>query len=177
MYRHPWISSFFGVSTFISILATIILVSWARFLQNEEASFVPARETADITPSKPPTASSIGSESPPPTTSSGPEPEPDAQPKSKSAVVDSSESEINFAKPSFIRRVSWFLAKHLVWKSTKLFVVVTLCVVLYEVTMQGVDTNNLDLLIEATKRDLVVVAHFVNQKFLVLVELVRRNIV
>ena len=175
MYRHPWISSFFGVSTFISILATIILVSWARFLQNEEASFVPERETADITPSKPPTASSIGSESPPPTTSSGPEPEPDAQ--SKSAVVDSSESEINLAKPSFIRRVLWFLAKHLVWKSTKLFVVVTLCVVLYEVTMQGVDTNNLDLLIEATKRDLVVVAHFVNQKFLVLVELVRRNIV
>jgi len=175
MYRHPWISSFFGVSTFISILATIILVSWARFLQNEEASFVPERETADITPSKPPTASSIGSESPPPTTSSGPGPEPDAQ--SKSAVVDSSESEINLAKPSFIRRVLWFLAKHLVWKSTKLFVVVTLCVVLYEVTMQGVDTNNLDLLIEATKRDLVVVAHFVNQKFLVLVELVRRNIV
>jgi len=173
MYRHPWISSFFGVSTFISILATIILVSWARFLQNEEASFVPERETVDITPSKPPTASSIGSESPPPTTSSGPEPE--AQ--SKSAVVDSSESEINLAKPSFIRRVLWFLAKHLVWKSTKLFVVVTLCVVLYEVTMQGVDTNNLDLLIEATKRDLVVVAHFVNQKFLVLVELVRRNIV
>merc|ERR1711942_374097 len=85
MYRHPWISSFFGVSTFISILATIILVSWAKFLQNEEASFVPERGTVDITPSEPPTASSIGSESPPPTTSSGPEPE--AQPKSKSAVV------------------------------------------------------------------------------------------
>jgi len=177
MYRHPWISSFFGVSTFISILATIILVSWAKFLQNEEASFVPERGTVDITPSEPPTASSIGSDPPQPTTSSGPEPEPEAQPKSKSAVVKSSESEVNLAKPSFIRRVLWFLAKHLVWKSTKLFAVVTLCVVLYEVTMQGVDTNNLDLLIEATKRDLVVLAHFVNQKFLVLVELMRRNIV
>merc|ERR1712002_817757 len=119
MYRHPWISSFFGISTFISILATIILVSWARFLQNEEASFVPERETVDITPSKPPTASSIGSESPLPTTSSGPEPE--AQPKSEPAVVKSSESEINSAEPSFIGRVFWFLAKHLVWKSSKLF--------------------------------------------------------
>merc|ERR1712002_359280 len=119
MYRHPWISSFFGVSTFISILATIIIVSWARFLQNEEATFVPERETVDITPSKPPTASSIGNESPPPTTSSGPEPE--AQPKSEPAVVKSSESEINSAEPSFIGRVFWFLAKHLVWKSSKLF--------------------------------------------------------
>merc|ERR1712025_1208381 len=37
MYRHPWISSFFGVSTFISILATIILVSWASKQPLEQA--------------------------------------------------------------------------------------------------------------------------------------------
>ena len=43
-------------------------------------------------------------------------------------------------------------------------------------TMQGVDTNNLDLLIEATKEDLVILAYFVHQNFLVLVDLVRQKI-
>ena len=47
MYRHPWISSFFGISTFISILATIILVSWARFVQNEESTTVNVSESQD----------------------------------------------------------------------------------------------------------------------------------
>jgi len=42
--------------------------------------------------------------------------------------------------------------------------------------MQGVDMNNLDLLVEATKQDLVILARFANQKFLVVVELVRQKI-
>merc|ERR1712098_746916 len=53
MYRHPWISSFFGISTFISILTTIILVSWARFLQNEESATVNASETQEDEDQKP----------------------------------------------------------------------------------------------------------------------------
>jgi len=178
MYRHPWISSIFGVGTFISILATIILVSWARFLQNEEASISrvhdgePLNETP---PPKPTTNSPSVLESSARTTSSGPESE--AQPRTKSATVKSSELEVTSkAKSSFANRISWFLAKHLVWKSTKLFVAVTLCVVMYEVVMQGVDMNNLDLLVEATKQDLVILARFANQKFLVVVELVRQKI-
>merc|ERR1712179_791100 len=93
-------------------------------------------------------------------------PESDAQPRTKSST----------AKSSLAHGISWFLAKHLVWKSTKLFVAVTLCVVIYEVVMQGVDMNNLDLLVEATKQDLVILARFANQKFLVVVELVRQKI-
>jgi len=176
MYRHPWISSFFGVCTFISILATIILVSWARFLQNEEASISMAHdgEPLNRSPPKPTTASPSVPKSSPTSTSSGPES--DGQPRTKSAAAKSSEPEVTSqAKSSFARRISWFLVKHLVWKSTKLFVAVTFCVVLYEMAMQGVDTNNLDLLIEATKQDMVILAHYVNQKFLVLVELVRQK--
>merc|ERR1719233_1220038 len=177
MYRHPWISSFFGVCTFISILATIILVSWARFLQNEEASISMAHdgEPHDRLPLKPTTASPSVPKSSPTTTFS--ELESEGQPRSKSAAAaKSSELEVTSqAKSSLARRISWFLVKHLVWKSTKLFVAVTVCVVLYEIAMQGVDTNNLDLLIEATKQDLVILADYVNQKFLVLVELVRQK--
>merc|ERR1712083_1009992 len=102
--------------------------------------------------------------------------ESEGQPRTKSDAAKSSEPEVTFkAKSSFARRISWFLAKHLVWKSTKLFVAVTFCVARYEIAMQGVDTNNLDLLVEATKQDLVILAHYVNQKFLVLVELVRQK--
>jgi len=167
MYRHPWISSIFGVGTFISILATIILVSWARFLQNEEASISRVHDGEPLNethPPKPTTNTPSVHESSPRTTSSGPES--DAQPRTKSATAES----------SLANRISWFLAKHLVWKSTKLFVAVTLCVVMYEVVVQGVDMNNLDLIVEATKQDLVILAHFANQKFLVFVELVRQKI-
>merc|ERR1712083_1037932 len=128
----------------------------------------------DRSPPKPTTASPSVPKSFPTSTSSGPESE--VQPRTKSAAAKSSEPEVTSqAKSSLARRISWFLAKHLVWKSTKLFVAVTFCVVLYEIAMQGVDTNNLELLIEATKQDMVILARYVNQKFLVLVELVRQK--
>merc|ERR550519_1811096 len=129
-------------------------------------------EPLDRSPPKPTTASpSVPKSSP---TFSGLES--DGQPRTKSAAAKSSEPEVTSqAKSSFVRRISWYLVKHLVWKSSKLFVAVTFCVALYEIAMQGVDTNNLDLLVEATKQDLVILAHYVNQKFLVLVELVRQK--
>ena len=47
---------------------------------------------------------------------------------------------------------------------------VTLVIVSYEAIMLGVGTNNLDVLIEATKHDWAFLVSFLNHKFSLLVE-------
>ena len=61
------------------------------------------------------------------------------------------------------------------WQSTKVFLVVTLAIVSYEAILLGVDTNNPEVLIEATKHDWVFLVSYMNQKFSLLVEVLRQK--
>jgi len=173
MYRHPWISSFFGISTFISILTTIILVSWARFLQNEESTTVNASEPQDDQQPNPVTDVPSGTES------SATSVSPDSREESTSAATPLDLGEVAIkTKPSLTSRLGWFLFKallKLLWQSTKVFFVVTLVIISYEAITLGVDTNNLDVLIEATKHDWAFLVSFINQKFSLLVEALRQK--
>jgi len=158
MYRHPWISSFFGISTFISILTTIILVSWARFLQNEESTTVNASESQDDHQTNPVTDVHSGTESSATSTSSL-----GSRGLSTSVVTPLDLGEVSIkTKPL-----------KLLWQSTKVFLVVTLVIISYEAITLGVDTNNLDVLVEATKHDWAFLVSFMNQKFSLLVEALR----
>jgi len=175
MYRHPWISSFFGISTFISILATIILVSWARFLQNEESATVNASESQEDEDQKPNPVTDVPSGSESSTTSVSP----DSREESPSVATPLDLGEVpTRTKPSLTSRLCWFLIKallKLLWQSTKVFLLVTLAIVSYEAILLGVDTNNPEVLIEATKHDLVFLVYYMNQKFCLLVEVLRQK--
>jgi len=173
MYHHPWISSFFGISTFISILTTIILVSWARFLQNEESTSVNASEPQDDQQLNPATDVPSGSE----LSATSVSPDPREESTSDATPLDLGEVAIK-TKPSLTSRLGWFLFKallKLLWQSTKVFFVVTLVIISYEAITLGVDTNNLDVLIEATKHDWAFLVSFINQKFSLLVEALRQK--
>jgi hypothetical protein len=182
MYRHPWVSSFLGVSTNILILTTIILISWARFLQPDEDAELATNST------EAPVASS---ESQPPKDSSAaekPESPSKVTSKDKLSSVDKPAEESTgeakseaapVPKSSLTSRFTWFLIKLVVkvlWQSFKLFLVAAVAVVSYEAVMVGVDTNNPEILLEATKQDLVYLANFLTEKSLVLVELLRQKI-
>jgi len=173
MYRHPWISSFFGISTFISILATIIIVSWARFLENEESATVNASESQEDQKINPVSDVPSGSESL--TTSVSP----DLREESPSVATPLDLGEVpTRTKPSLTSRLCWFLIKallKLLWQSTKVFLLVTLAIVSYEAILLGVDTNNPEVLIEATKHDWVFLVSYMNQKFSLLVEVIRQK--
>jgi len=175
MYRHPWISSFFGISTFISILATIILVSWARFLQNEESATVNASESQEDEDQKPNPVTDVPSGSESSTTSVSP----DSREESPSVATPLDLGEVpTRTKPSLTSRLCWFLIKallKLLWQSTKVFLLVTLAIVSYEAILLGVDTNNPEVLIEATKHDWVFLVSYMNQKFSLLVEVIRQK--
>jgi len=172
MYRHPWISSFFGISTFISILTTIILVSWARFLQTEESA-VNASESQEDQQPNPVTDAPSGTDSS--TTSVSP----DSRQESPSVATPLDLGEVpSRTKPSLTSRLCWFLIKallKLLWQSTKVFLVVSLVIVSYEAILHGVDTNNPEVLIEATKHDWVFLVSYMNQKFSLLVEVLRQK--
>merc|ERR1712025_138525 len=175
MYRHPWISSFFGISTFISILTTIILVSWARFLQNEESTMATVGAPQDDQ-QQPNSATDVpsGTESSATSTSS-----PGSRGLSTPVATPPDLGEVAIkTKPSLTSRLCWFLSKalfKLLWQSTKVFLVVTLVIVSYEAITFGVDTNNLDILIKATKHDWAFLVSFMNQKFSLLVEALRQK--
>jgi len=182
MYRHPWVSSFLGVSTNILILTTIILISWARFLQPDaEDAELPTDTTEASAPtfhSQPPKDSTAAKKPESPTQAASKDnlstvPKPSEE--SKSAAPSSKES----PKSSLTSRFTWFLIKLVVkvlWQSFKLFLVVAIAVVSYEAVMVGVDTNNPEVLLQATKQDLVYLANFLSEKSLVIVEIIRKRI-
>merc|ERR1719318_459376 len=181
MYRHPWVSSFLGVSTNILILTTIILISWARFLQPEDDAELPTDTTeapAPTFPSQPPKDSSAAKKPESLTQAASKDnlstvPKPSEE--SKSAAPSSKES----PKSSLTSRFTWFLIKlvaKVLWQSFKLFLMVAIAVVSYEAVMVGVDTNNPEVLLQATKQDLVYLANFLSEKSLVLVELIRKRL-
>merc|ERR1712098_98044 len=157
-----------------SILTTIILVSWVRFLQNEESTTVNASESQDDHQNNPGTDVPSGTESSATSTSS-----PGSRGLSTSVVTPLDLGEVSIkTKPSLTSRLCWFLSKallKLLWQSTKVFLVVTLVIISYEAIVLGVDTNNLDVLIEATKHDWAFLVSFMNQKFSLLVEALRQK--
>merc|ERR1719341_1799903 len=185
MYRHPWFSSFLGVSFNILILSTIILVSWARFLQPEEDAV-----STDSTETPAPTFHS--SSQPPQDSTAAKKTEFSAQAASKDNLATitkpSEESKAMSAptlsskdspKSSLSSRFTWFLVKlvaKLLWQSFKLFLVVAVAVISYEAVMVGVDTNNPEVLLEATKQDMVFLVKFLFEKSVVLVEIIRKRI-
>merc|ERR1719339_603056 len=170
MYRHPWVSSFLGVSTNILILTTIILISWARFLQPED----------DAVSTDTPAPTFHSSSQPPQDSTAAKKTESSAQAASKDNLATitkpSEESKAMSAptlsskdspKSSLSSRFTWFLVKlvaKLLWQSFKLFLVVAVAVISYEV------------LLEATKQDMVFLAKFLFEKSVVLVEIIRKRI-
>jgi len=164
MYRHPWISAFLGVTMNILILGTILFVSWSRFLQsgdddldtlNEENEEVlddqnteSVEDLADEPEISDPVAANLNPAASTPT-----------------------------ATPSLSSRLLWFLLKvffKFFWQSAKLVIMVTLCVLSYEAMINGVDTNNPDILFKATKQDLIHLARYAIQKSSILLEILRK---
>jgi len=171
MYRHPWISSFLGVSTNILILSTILLMSWSRFLKsgdnqvdnlnekneeiNDHQDTESVEDSVDEHEISDPVAADLNSAS-----------------KSTSTPTTTPEA------PSFLNRLLWFLLKiflKFLWQSAKLVFVVIVFVMSYEAMMIGVDTNNPDILFEATKEDVIYLAKFAIQKSSILLEILRQK--
>jgi len=171
MYRHPWISSFLGVSTNILILSTILLMSWSRFLKsgdnqvdnlnekneeiNDHQDTESVEDSVDEHEISDPVAADLNSAS-----------------KSTSTPITTPEA------PSFLNRLLWFLLKiflKFLWQSAKLAFVVIVFVMSYEAMMIGVDTNNPDILFEATKQDVIYLAKFAIQKSSILLEILRQK--
>ena len=171
MYRHPWFSAFLGVSSNILILTTIILVSWARFLQPEESDS--AKNTSEAENITEPTADVKPEASKDSIAENEPEvPEPEAS----TEVISTTESSPPNVKTSICNRLMWFLLKAVfkfLWKSTKLVVCVALFVVSYEAIIHGVDKP--ELLVDATKEDMVYIATYLGEKSLVFVEILKNK--
>ena len=181
MYRHPWVSSFLGVSTNILILTTIILMSWARFLQPEDNLSSSDDATATFHSKPTDAAEKLDSQ----TQATSKENLASVSKPSESAVERVNEvspsppKESLEKRSSLTKRFSWFLVKlvfKLLWTSFKLFLVVALAIVSYEAVMLGVDTDNPDVIMEATKQDIVYLAKFLTEKSFVIVEILRNKI-
>jgi len=166
MYRHPWFSSFLGVSSNILILTTIILVSWARFLEPEESTTSNTEAPVEDVQEEPATKDTIAAEKPVVLKSETP----------KDVLATSDATLTLAAKPSLGNRFKWFLLKlvfKLLLQSFKLFVLAAIAIVSYEAFMLGVDVDKPEVLLEATKEDIGYLAKFVAEKSLVLVELLK----
>jgi len=166
MYRHPWFSSFLGVSSNILILTTIILVSWARFLEPEESTTSNTEAPVEDVQEEPATKDTIAAEKPV-----------DLKSETPKDVLATSDATLTLAaKPSLGNRFKWFLLKlvfKLLLQSFKLFVLAAIAIVSYEAFMLGVDVDKPEVLLEATKEDIGYLAKFVAEKSLVLVELLK----
>ena len=166
MYRHPWFSSFLGVSSNILILTTIILVSWARFLEPEESTTSNTEAPVEDVQEEPATKDTIAAEKTVVLKSETP----------KDVLATSDATLTLAAKPSLGNRFKWFLLKlvfKLLLQSFKLFVLAAIAIVSYEAFMLGVDVDKPEVLLEATKEDIGYLAKFVAEKSLVLVELLK----
>jgi len=172
MYRHPWISSFLGVATNILILTTILLVSWSRFLQSGGDELDTLNEENEEVIDDQESVEDLADE-------------PEISDPVAANLISASKSDLQqpastrtAATPSLSNRLLWFLLKvffKFLWQSAKLAIMVTLCVLCYEAMMIGVDTNNPDILFEATKQDLIHLARYALQKSSILVEMLRQK--
>merc|ERR1719341_607827 len=139
MYRHPWFSSFLGVSFNILILSTIILVSWARFLQPEETEDRTARDTSDDNRSHEIKAETVARE---PSDVKHRNVEDKAKTPAPKELLTSSEASNTSVKATLGNRLKLILLKlvlKLTWQSVKLFIFAALVMVSYEALIQGVD--------------------------------------
>jgi len=162
MYRHPWISSFLGVSTNILILSTILLMSWSRFLQSGDNELDTLNENNEV----------IDDQDTESVEDSADEPE------NSDPVAADLNSTATLEVPSLSSRLLWFLLKvffKFLWKFVKLTIVVILCVMSYEAMLIGLDTNNPDILFEATKQDVIHLARYLIHKSSILVEILRQK--
>jgi len=171
MYRHPWISSFLGVSMNILILSTILLVSWSRFLQSRDDELDTLNEENEVIDGQHESGEDMIDE---------PEISDPVATNLNSATESTVQQSLasNTATPSLSNRLLWFLLKVFIkflWQSAKLAIVVTLVVMSYEAMMIGVDSNNPDILFEATKQDLVHLARYAINKSTILLEILRQK--
>ena len=155
MYRHPWISAFFGVATNIFVLSTIILISWVRFLQPEAQEHIEGsveQETAASEVKEPAQVVNV---------STGRRPS-EALPEN---------AEVN-TKKSLQSRLMWVLFKllvKLVWSSIKMFMLLAVFVLSYESVVHGVDLNNPESLLMAAKEDIIYLTQEASVKIFMLI--------
>ena len=162
MYRHPWISAFFGVATNIFVLSTIILISWVRFLQPEAQEHIEGsveQETA---------ASEVKEPAQEVNVSTGRRPS-EALPENAEVIT----------KKSLQSRLMWALFKllvKLVWSSIKMFMLLAVFVLSYESVVHGVDLNNPESLLMAAKEDIIYLTQEASVKiFMIINKLIDRK--
>jgi len=155
MYRHPWISAFFGVATNIFVLSTIILISWVRFLQPEAQEHIEGsveQETAASEVKEPAQVVNV---------STGSRPS-EALPENAEVI----------RKKSFQSRLMWALFKllvKLVWSSIKMFMLLAVFVLSYESVVHGVDLNNPESLLMAAKEDIIYLTQEASVKIIMII--------
>jgi len=170
MYRHPWFSSFLGISSNIIILSSIILMSWASFLQPEETEDRTARDTSDDNMSHDEIQAEPVAREP----SDVKHRKVEDETKVPKELLTSSEDSNTSVKATLGNRLKLILLKlvlKLTWQSVKLFFCAALVLVSYEAMIQGVDKP--EVVVKAAKEDLVYLAIYVGEKTAVLVDIIK----
>merc|ERR1719341_1382419 len=139
MYRHPWFSSFLGISSNIIILSSIILMSWASFLQPEEIEDRTAKDSSDDDNMG---HDEIQAEPVAREPSDVKHRKVEDETKAPKQVLTSSEASNTSVKATLGNQLKLILLKlvlKLTWQSVKLFIFAALVMVSYEALIQGVD--------------------------------------
>jgi len=162
MYRHPWISAFFGVATNIFVLSAIILISWVRFLQPEAQEHIEESVEEETAASEVEDHAQVVNVA----TGSGP-----------SATLPVN-AEVT-TKKSLKGRLMWALFKllvKLIWSSVKMFMLVAVFVLSYESVVHGVDLNNPESLLISAKEDIIYLTQEASVKiFMIINKLINKD--
>jgi len=178
MYRHPWISSFFGISTNIFILTAIILISWVRFLQPEEEA---PKSSSSATESDVTHGQDHG-ENNEATNGSNVDNE-----VVEERVVDEDENNrgmIAQPKPSIIARLlKWVFLKSfwtvfkVSWRLLIIAILAVSAIACYKVTVGGMGTDNLELLAKTSMEEAITLFQFAYEKMYLLGEYVSKRFI
>jgi len=155
MYRHPWISALCGVTSNIVILTSIILISWARFIQGGSAA--PSTESVPLET----TAAEAEECATPEETASAPTPVPVPTAHGKS---------LTYRLFCLVR----YLLTRLAIASLKLFLCIAILLLSYEACLHGIEKP--EELLQFAREDFVYIVVLVSQKSAPLLEHVKHAI-
>merc|ERR1719234_1064765 len=156
MYRHPWISALCGVTSNIVILTSIILISWARFLQGDSAA--PSTESVPVEI----TAAEAEECATPEETAPAPAP----------ATVPTTAHSKSLTYRLFC--LFRYLLTRLTIASLKLFLCIAILLLSYEACLHGIEKP--DELLQLAREDFLHIVVLVGQKTTPLLEHVKHAI-
>ena len=158
MYRHPWVSALCGVTSNIVILTSIILISWARFLQGESAA--PSTESVPVET----TAAEAEDCSAPEETVPAPAPAP------ATVLTTAHGKSLTYRLFCLVR----YLLTRLTIASLKLFLCIAILLLSYEACLHGIEKP--DELLQLARQDFLHIVVLVGQKCAPLLEHVKHAI-